>query len=91
PVTHDQGHPWEVHHIKHQRQHPHLRFDLDCVVPLAKSVHDLDHKGELVELIRAKKGEAAWTVLQRKANTITRPDLAAIEQNFKDILRRGHA
>lgn len=89
PVTHDGGHPWEVHHIKHQRQHPHLRFDLTNVVPLAKTVHDLDHKGELRDLICKKMGIPAEAALNHKANTITRPNLDAIERNFNNILRRG--
>ena len=80
---------WEVHHIKHQRQHPHLRYDLDNCVPLAKTVHDLDHKGELNRLIRDKIGDEAYYELTRRAHVIVRVDLDKIEQDLKEILRRG--
>ena len=90
PVTHDGGHPWEVHHIKHQGTFPHMRFDLSNVVPLALSVHKLDDKGELVALICVKMGMPKWVELNRRANIITRPLLGTIEHNFKEIIRRGH-
>ena len=90
PVTHDGGHPWEVHHIKHQGTFPHMRFDLDNVVPLALTVHKLDDKGELAVLICNKMGMPAWVKLNRRANVITRPYLDAIESNFNQIIRRGH-
>ena len=90
PVTHDGGHPWEVHHVMHQGTYPHMRFDTDNTKPLAKAVHDLDHEGKLATLLRVKMGDPAYFELKRRANIITRPDLDAIERKFKEILRRGH-
>ena len=90
PVTHDQGHPWEVHHIKHQGTFPHMRFDTDNCVPLAVNVHKLDDKGELVGFIRAKKGEEAWFELSRRANVITSVDLDKVERELNEIIRRAH-
>lgn len=90
PVTHDGGHVWEVHHIKHQRQHPHMRFDLANVVPLAKSVHDLDQMGGLSGLIHQEMGDEAWFELARRANIITSVDLDKVERELNEIIRRGH-
>lgn len=89
PVTHDQGHPWEAHHILHQRQHPHMRFDLDNVVPLAKRVHDLDQQGELNHRIRYKMGDEKYNELTRRAHVITSVDLHAIQRRFNEIISRG--
>ena len=90
PLTHDQGHPWEAHHIKHQGAYPHMRFDTANVVPLAKTVHDLDQKGELAKLIREKMGNEAYFALNRRAHIITSVDLNAVERKLNDIIRRGH-
>ena len=90
PVTHDGGHPWEAHHVKHQGAYPHMRFETDNVVPLAKTVHDLDQKGELAKLIREKMGDEAYFELNRRAHIVMSVDLDAIERQFKDIIRRGH-
>ena len=82
-----QGHAWEVHHILHQRQHPHLRFYLPNCVPLAKTVHDLDQKGELRAHIIRKMGDAQYQALLLAAFKGPEPIyLDIIEQNFKDIL-----
>lgn len=89
PRTHDNGHPWEVHHIKHQGTYPHMRFDTDNCVPLAKTVHDLDHEGSLVGLIRGKMGDRAFFKLNRRAHIITGVDLDRVELNLKDIIKRG--
>ena len=89
PVTHDNGHPWEVHHVKHQGTYPHMRFDLDNCVPLSKTVHDLDHRGELVGLIRDKMGDRAFYELNRRANIITSVDLDKVEIILNNIIRKG--
>lgn len=89
PVTHGGGHPWEVHHIKHQGTFPHLRFDLDNTVPLATNVHALDNRGELLDLIRKKMGDPAYFELNRRANIITSVDLDTVERKLNIIIRRG--
>ena len=66
-----------------------MRFDLDNCVPLSKTVHDLDHRGELVGLIRDKMGVTAYQELNRRANIITSVDLDVVEILLNDIIRKG--
>ncbi len=81
------GHPWEVHHILHQRQHPHLRFDLVNCVPLAKGVHDLDQTGDLKPHIKRKMGDERYMALKLYAVQLPEPmDLDEIERTLKTIM-----